>query len=65
VAEFARKLHIRYTLLAGSLEVEKQFGILGIPTTILVDRNGIIRKRVVGFEYTTAFESALTPLLAR
>lgn len=57
--EFAKRLGVRYRLLVGSAEVEKQFGILGIPTTILVDRNAIIRKRVVGFEYPSAFESAL------
>jgi len=53
-----------YQIAPGSLaEVEKRFGILGIPTTILLDRNGIIRKRVVGFEYTSAFESAVRQLL--
>src|SRR5437879_4947855 len=61
--EFARKLNVHYTLLVGTPEVEKRFGILGIPTTILLDRNGIIRKRVVGFEYPSAFESALQQLL--
>ncbi len=61
--EFARKLNVHYTLLVGSPEVEKRFGILGIPTTILLDRNGIIRKRVVGFEYTSVFEYALKQLL--
>jgi len=47
----------------GTPEAEKRFGIQGIPSTILLDRNGIIRKRVVGFEYTSVFESALQQLL--
>jgi hypothetical protein len=57
------QLNVHYTLLVGSPEVEKRFGIQGIPTTILLDRNGIIRKHVVGFEYTSVFESALQQLL--
>ena len=32
-------------------------------TTMLYDRQGILRKKVIGFEYTDAFESALKPLL--
>jgi hypothetical protein len=50
-------------LLVGTPEAEKDFGILGIPTAILVDRNGVIRKRVVGFEYPREFEAALKALL--
>jgi cytochrome c biogenesis protein CcmG/thiol:disulfide interchange protein DsbE len=61
--KFARALKIKYTLLIGTPDVEKDFGILGIPTTILVDRGGVIRKRVVGFEYPEEFESALKSLL--
>jgi hypothetical protein len=34
-----------------------------LPTTMLYDRQGILRKKVIGFEYTSAFESELTPLL--
>lgn len=64
VTQFAKKLGIRYTLLLSTPEVQQQFGgILGLPTTLLVDRNGIIRKKVIGFEYTNAFEMALQDLL--
>jgi hypothetical protein len=44
--------------------VERQFGgILGIPTTFLVDRNRVIRKKVIGFDHKEAFEKALADLL--
>jgi hypothetical protein len=38
-------------------------GIEGLPTTMLYDRQGILQKKVIGFEYTDAFESALKSLL--
>jgi hypothetical protein len=38
-------------------------GIEGLPTTMLYDRNGILRWKIVGFEYTDSVESALKPLL--
>jgi hypothetical protein len=30
---------------------------------MLYDRQGILRKKVVGFEYTDAFDTAIRPLL--
>ena len=62
VAEFAKKLKITYPLLINGMDVQK-YGVEGLPETMLIDRNGVIRKRVVGFEYTEAFESALLELL--
>lgn len=63
VAVFARKHRIRYPLLMGTPESQQSFSILGIPTSMVVDRQGIIRKKVIGFEYKDAFEAALKPLL--
>ena len=64
IAQFAKKLGVHYILLISTPEVERQFGgILGIPTTFLVDRNGVIRKKVIGFDHKEAFEKALTDLL--
>jgi len=45
-------------------EIKQKFGgIQGLPTTMLYDHAGILRKKVIGFEYTEAFESELKPLL--
>jgi len=41
----------------------RHFRVEGLPTTMLYDRQGTLRKKVIGFEYTDAFESALKPLL--
>lgn len=62
--QFAKKLGIRYPLAVASDDLKDKFGgILGLPTTMLFDRQGILRKKVIGFEYTDAFEADLKPLL--
>jgi thiol-disulfide isomerase/thioredoxin len=61
---FAKRIGVRYPLAVAVDELKQKFGgIQGLPTTMLYDREGILRKKVVGFEYTSAFESELTPLL--
>ena len=67
---FARKLGIRYTLLIHptlmtSESEQQRFGIVGLPTTFLIDRHGIIRHKVVGFQYKEQFEKHLEILLAQ
>ena len=61
--KFAQKLGVHYTLLMGTMAVQNKFGLRGIPTTILVDKKGVIRKRTVGFDYPSKFEAALRGLL--
>lgn len=64
VVRFAREHRIHYTLTLSSPEVQDKFGgILGSPTTILVNRHGVIRKKVIGFEYQEAFGSAVKEIL--
>jgi len=63
-AQFARKIGVRYPLVLATEAVTQKFGgIQGLPTTMLYDRQGILRMKVVGFEYTDTIESALKPLL--
>jgi thiol-disulfide isomerase/thioredoxin len=62
--QFARKIGVRYPLAVATEDVKQKFGgIEGLPTTMLYDHQGILRTKVVGFEYTDKFESALKPLL--
>ena len=64
VSRFARELGVHYRLLLANDEVQERWGgIQGIPTTFLVDRNGAVRKKVIGFEYKEEFETALRELL--
>jgi thiol-disulfide isomerase/thioredoxin len=62
--QFARKIGVRYPLAVATEEVKLKFGgIEGLPTTMIYDRQGVLRTKVIGFEYTDTFESALKPLL--
>jgi thiol-disulfide isomerase/thioredoxin len=61
---FAKKIGVRYPLAVASDELKEKFGgIEGLPTTMLYDRQGILRKKIVGFEYTNVVESELKSLL--
>ena len=62
--QFARKIGVRYPLAVAPEDLKQKFGgIEGLPTTMLYDRQGILRKKVVGFEYTDVIDSELKPLL--
>ncbi|MGC1128198.1 MAG: hypothetical protein WA875_01425, partial [Candidatus Acidiferrales bacterium] len=62
--QFAKRIGIRYPLAVASDDLKQKFGgIQGLPTTMLYDRQGILRKKVIGFEYTDVIEAALKPLL--
>jgi thiol-disulfide isomerase/thioredoxin len=61
---FARKIGVRYPLAVASDDLKQKFGgIEGLPTTMLYDRNGILRTKITGFEYTDTVESSLKSLL--
>lgn len=61
---FAKKIGVRYPLAAAPDDLRQKFGgIEGLPTTMLYDRQGILRYKVIGFEYTEVIESELKPLL--
>ena len=62
--QFAKAIGVRYPLAVATDDLKQKFGgIQGLPTTMIYDRNGILRMKVVGFEYTDTIESALKPLL--
>jgi thiol-disulfide isomerase/thioredoxin len=62
--QFVRKIGVRYPLAVATEDVKQKFGgIEGLPTTLLYDRQGILRTKVIGFEYADNFESALKSLL--
>ncbi len=61
---FAKRIGVRYPLAVATGDLKQKFGgIEGLPTTMLYDRQGILRKKVIGFEYTDVIESELKPLL--
>ena len=61
---FAKKIRVRYPLAVATEQVRQAFGgIEGLPTTLVYDRQGLLRYKVVGFEYTDTVESQIKPLL--
>src|SRR5436309_2277588 len=61
---FARRLGVRYPLAVATNELKNKFGgIEGLPTTLIYDRQGILRQTIIGFEYTDVVEKGLKPLL--
>jgi thiol-disulfide isomerase/thioredoxin len=62
--QFAKKIGVRYPLAVATDDLKLKFGgIEGLPTTMLYDREGILRQKVIGFEYTETIEANLKPLL--
>ena len=60
---FAKKIGVRYPLAVATDDLKQKFGgIEGLPTTMLYDREGKLRKKVIGFEYTNVIEADLKPL---
>jgi thiol-disulfide isomerase/thioredoxin len=62
VSGFGKTLGITYPLLVNGMDVQR-YGVEGLPTTILVDRAGIIQEKVVGFEYSSVIETDLREIL--
>jgi thiol-disulfide isomerase/thioredoxin len=61
---FAKDIGVRYPLAVADHDLKQKFGgIQGLPTTMLYDRLGILRQKIVGFEYTDVIESEIKPVL--
>jgi thiol-disulfide isomerase/thioredoxin len=62
--EFAKGIGVHYPLAVATDDLKQKFGgIEGLPSTMLYDRDGKLRMKVIGFEYTDTIESALKPLV--
>jgi thiol-disulfide isomerase/thioredoxin len=64
VPPFVEDNRINYTVLLGTPEVESEFGgLVGYPTTFLIDREGKIVDKTLGYRPKEYFEEKLKPLL--
>jgi len=61
---FAKAIGARYPLAVATDEIRREFGgIEGLPTTLLYDRQGALRQKIIGFEYTHVVEGDIKSLL--
>ncbi len=58
VRRFVRSMEIPYPILFASEEVTRSYGVSALPTTILIDREGKIREKIVGFNSGIAKQTA-------
>ena len=64
VSPFVKSSQINYKVLLGTPEVEAKFGgLVGYPTTFLIDRNGSVVDKTLGYRPKEYFEEKLKPLL--
>lgn len=61
---FCIKNHVNYPVVPGDQTVADSFGgVLGLPTTVLIDRDGVIYKKYAGATDFALLEHDLLPLL--
>ncbi|MBU4458224.1 MAG: TlpA family protein disulfide reductase [Candidatus Omnitrophica bacterium] len=64
VPDFAKQNGINYTTLIGNKDMTDLYGgIMSIPTTFVIDRNGGIRERYIGYQGKEVFERDIKELL--
>ena len=54
VDHFVKSLDIPYPIAIAPEEIARAYGINGLPTTVLIDKEGKIREKIVGFNTTIA-----------
>ena len=64
VAPFVQQLGVSYdVLLDRQGEVTRRYQVMSLPVTFIVDRQGVIRARIVGESTPQVFERAIASLL--
>ena len=64
VKSFMKEMKINYPVVYGNSETTRDFGgIRGIPTAFIIDRNGNIAKKLVGYRPGSVFENEIRKLL--
>jgi cytochrome c biogenesis protein CcmG/thiol:disulfide interchange protein DsbE len=66
VENFVNGINISYTvLLDPGAVVTKRYGVTGLPTTFIIDRNGTIRQKILGETGAAAFEKIVLEQLKK
>jgi cytochrome c-type biogenesis protein len=63
IQEFQKDLKQDYTIVLGGNQVGAQLPASPLPTTYIIDRQGLIREKFIGERSQAAFEAIIKPLL--
>lgn len=64
VSRFVQQHALTYPVALDPLSLmNKYYGVVGYPTTYLIDRTGIVRKKIVGSAKPDAYETAIREIL--
>jgi cytochrome c-type biogenesis protein len=63
VREFQKTLKQDYTVVLAPADAKSVYGVVGLPKTFVIDRQGRIRKEITGETTRTQFEAQLAPVL--
>ena len=64
--DFYRKFGMNYPVIVGSQQIAQAYGgILGLPTTIIIDRDGTIQKKINGATDFASLEKEVVKLLGK
>jgi hypothetical protein len=61
VRRFVKSMDIPYSIIITPEGVQREYGVVSLPTTILIDREGKIRQKFVGF--TSEISKQLTGMI--
>jgi cytochrome c biogenesis protein CcmG, thiol:disulfide interchange protein DsbE len=63
--QFYREMAINYPMIYGSFDLmDKYWQVSTIPTTFLIDKEGLVAARIIGSRTQQQYEEMLAPLLA-
>jgi len=64
VKQFSENYEINYPIVLGNFNITEDYGgIRGIPTTFIIDSEGNIREKYIGYQPRATFEEAVKRLL--
>jgi thioredoxin-related protein len=52
VRRFVKSMDIPYSIIMTPEDVARNYKITGLPTTVLIDKEGKVREKIVGFNST-------------